>query len=107
MKIQRFGAAATLALAFTGCGSPHERVMDFRLVEGQPMYDVLPQDGIPSIDEPVFVDAATAAEFMRDDEPVLGLVAPDGTAKCYSAWHLDRHEIVNDTLGDQPVAVTW
>jgi hypothetical protein len=32
----------------------------------------------------------------------------DGTvAKAYSLWQLDHHEIVNDTLGDVPIATTW
>lgn len=71
------------------------------------MYDVLPLDGIPAIDAPEFVAAAQAAAFMVDDEPVIGVVGVDGTAKCYSAWHLDVHEIVNDTLDGNPIAVTW
>lgn len=43
---------------------------------------------------------------MRDDEPVIGVVV-DGVARAYSTWFLDHHEIVNDTFGDEPVAVTW
>lgn len=43
---------------------------------------------------------------MRDDEPVLGVT--DGrVAKCYSTWLLERHEIVNDWLGDVPIAAEW
>ena len=57
--------------------------------------------------EPVFVDAATAETFMKDDEPVLGVVGAGGTAKCDSAWHLDAHEIVNDELDGRPIAATW
>jgi hypothetical protein len=43
---------------------------------------------------------------MRDDEPVVGIIA-NGVAKAYSTWHLDHHEIVNDTVAGRPVAVTW
>ncbi len=68
---------------------------------------VLEPDAIPAIDEPQFVSAKEANSFMKDNEPVLGLY--DGkVAKAYSLWHLDQHEIVNDSLpGLGPVAVTW
>ncbi len=69
---------------------------------------VLPEDAIPALTSPVFVSGDEADRFMKDDEPVLGLVDPvTGQAKAYSLWHLDAHEIVNDRLGKQPIAVTW
>ena len=83
------------------------RDMPHRMVEGQPMYDVLPRDGIPAIDEVSFVSAAQAEVFMRADEPVIGLVSESGEARCYSTWHLDSHEIVNDDFDGRPIAVTW
>ncbi len=70
-----------------------------------PVHTLLPPDAIPSIDAPQFVGAAEAT-FMRDEEPVIGIVS-GGVAKAFSTWHLDHHEIVNDTIGDKPVAVTW
>ncbi len=68
---------------------------------------ILEPDAIPAIDHPQFVSAKEAEAFMHANEPVLGLF--DGkVAKAYSLWHLDRHEIVNDSLpGLGPVAVTW
>jgi hypothetical protein len=43
---------------------------------------------------------------MQDDELVIGV--NDGTeAKAYSTWLLDNHEIVNDVIGNTPIAVTW
>ena len=77
------------------------------LIEGQPMYTVLPMDAIPAIDEPVFVSALEADGFMQPNEPVLGVVGADGSARAYSAWHLEGHEIVNDVLDGRPIAVTW
>ncbi len=74
-------------------------------LEGDRVWSFIGPDRIPSIDEPLFVPA-DEADFMRDEELVLGLVH-DGVAKAYSLWHLDRHEIVNDALGDTPVAATW
>jgi hypothetical protein len=50
--------------------------------------------------------SATDAKFMQDDEPVIG-VAGNGVAKAYSIWMLNAHEIVNDTIGSTPIAVTW
>ena len=77
-----------------------------RIKDGILMHAV-PRDAIRAIDDPVFVTAEEADKFMSNNEPVLGLY--DGeVAKAYSLWHLDRHEIVNDSLpGLGPVAVTW
>ena len=74
-------------------------------IDGDRVHTLLRPDAIPAIDEPRFVRASEAT-FMRDDEPVVGVVA-GGVTKAYSTWHLDHHEIVNDTLAGKPVAVTW
>lgn len=74
-------------------------------IEGDKVYSLLQPDRIPAIDEPELV-AAAMADFMADDEWVLGVVA-SGEARAYSLWHLDRHEIVNDWLGGEPIAATW
>ncbi len=79
----------------------------YELVEGEPMYTVVPMDAIPAVDEPVFVSAVEADSFMQPEEPVLGVVGRDGTAKAYSAWQLEGHEIVNDVLDGEPIAATW
>ena len=78
---------------------------DVNLIEGDPIVTLLPPDAIPAVDRPRFVPAS-GAKFMRDNEPVVGVVH-NGVAKAYSIWHLDRHEIVNDEFGRDPVAVTW
>jgi len=83
------------------------REFPYEMVEGEPMFTVVPKDGIPAIDDPVFVSAAAAEAFMQANETVLGVVGKDGTAKCYSAWQLDSHEIVNDELDGTPIAATW
>ena len=85
-------------------GSPRFK---FEWIEGEPMYTVLPEDAIPSIDAPRFVGAEEAQAFLAEDEPVLGVVGRNGTAKAYSAWQLDHHEIVNDVIDGEPIAVTW
>ncbi|MCH9647015.1 MAG: DUF3179 domain-containing protein [Deltaproteobacteria bacterium] len=74
-------------------------------LEGDRVYSFLGPDRIPAIDEPRFVPASQA-DFMVEDEAVVGVIH-QGQARAYSLWHLDRHEIVNDQLGEDPIAVTW
>ena len=78
---------------------------ELKRLDGDRVWSLAKPDAIPAIDDPVFV-SAEQADFMDDDETVLGIIH-DGQAKAYSLWHLDLHEIVNDHLGRDPVAVTW
>jgi len=64
-----------------------------------------PKDGIPSIDNPKFVPVSQA-ENLFPTEPVIGL-SIDGDARAYPLRILTWHEIVNDTVGGTPVAVTY
>lgn len=94
------------ALATTATVASGQNLPEIQSLEGDPVVEVLPPDAIPAIDEPKFVSAKKGNKFMQDDEAVLGVVH-EGEAKAYSLWHLDRHEIVNDTLKETPVGVTW
>jgi len=67
---------------------------------------LLPRDAIPAIDDPSFYAAAEADAEYEHDELVLGVIL-NGESHAYSASHLDRHEIVNDTVGGRKIAVTW
>ena len=64
-----------------------------------------PKDGIPSIDRPEFV-AVSEMDDLDDMEPVMGLEI-NGDARAYPLRVLMWHEIVNDTVGDMPVTVTY
>lgn len=64
----------------------------------------VPKDGIPSIDEPTFQE--TPPTSLGDGDPVFGVVR-NGEAKAYPQYLLTHHEIVNDTVGGDPVAVTY
>jgi hypothetical protein len=64
-----------------------------------------PKDGIPSIDNPKFVPA-DKANFVSDDDLVIGLRL-NGETRAYPLSIMVWHEIVNDKLGDTPVAVTY
>ncbi len=65
-----------------------------------------PRDGIPSIDDPQFVEPDEAAEWLVDNEPVIALEI-NGDARAYPLQIVTWHEIVNDTVGDVPVIVTF
>lgn len=65
-----------------------------------------PRDGIPSIDDPKFVSPEAAAEWLAGNEPVIALEI-NGDARAYPLQILIWHEIVNDTVGDMPVIVTF
>jgi hypothetical protein len=64
-----------------------------------------PKDGIPSIDNPVFVDVSEVTD-LAPTEPVISLEI-DGDARAYPLQILIWHEIANDVVGGQPVAVTY
>jgi Protein of unknown function (DUF3179) len=65
-----------------------------------------PPDGIPAIDRPVFVRPAVADSWLTRNEPVLALEIA-GDARAYPLQILMWHEIVNDTVGGRPVAITF
>jgi Protein of unknown function (DUF3179) len=64
-----------------------------------------PKDGIPAIDTPRFLPVGAVTD-LTPDEPVIGLQI-NGEAKAYPLRILTWHEIVNDTLGGTPIAVTY
>ena len=64
-----------------------------------------PKDGIPAIDEPLFVPVAEV-EGLADTEPVISFFVGDDH-RAYPLQILIWHEIVNDTIGGIPVAVTF
>ncbi|MFQ5342261.1 MAG: DUF3179 domain-containing protein [Anaerolineae bacterium] len=67
---------------------------------------VIPRDAIPAIIDPQFDGVAAARAYMRPDEQIVGLVL-NGDIRAYPINILSRHEIVNDVVGGEPVAITW
>ena len=67
---------------------------------------LLPFDAIPAILEPEFTTAEEADAELEPHNLVLGLSINDDH-RAYSIPALSSHEIVNDTVGGKPVAVTW
>jgi len=65
-----------------------------------------PKDGIPAIDHPRFITPAAAQSWLDPREPVI-VFERGGDARAYPLQILMFHEIVNDTVGGQPVTVTF
>ena len=65
-----------------------------------------PKDGIPALDDPTFVSVAEKSDLMPR-EPVITLEIDGQTPRAYPIRYLTWHEIVNDQVGDIPVAVTF
>jgi len=72
-------------------------------IESQ-IHTVLPQDAIPAIFAPEFVSVAKAE--VHKDAPMIA-VSINGEDHAYSMFMLNRHEIVNDVVGGEPIATTW
>jgi hypothetical protein len=64
-----------------------------------------PRDGIPSLDNPVFVTADDAT-YLKGRDRVLGL-SINGVSRAYPIRVLNYHEIVNDIVGGAGVVVTY
>lgn len=63
------------------------------------------KDGIPSIDDPVFVNISNA-DFLDDSDPGI-VVEINGDARFYSYDVLVWHEIVNDRFNGKRVLITY
>ena len=64
------------------------------------------RDGIPPLDTPRFESVEQADEWLEDVQPVV-FFEHRGEAKAYPLAILTWHEIVNDTVGGDPVAITF
>lgn len=64
-----------------------------------------PRDGIPAIDEPVFITTAET-DFLTPDARVLGVALGD-ESRAYPIGIMNWHEIVNDRVGGKHLAVTY
>jgi hypothetical protein len=118
-KVRHFVVASGLLLGLSSLivsqekktleAGPGQRPFDVTL-HSVPIEDIRgggpPKDGIPSLDRPKFVTAKEAERFLNPGDRVLA-VEQNGVAKAYSIRILNWHEIVNDDVGGQPVAVTW
>ncbi len=102
-------ATLLLALGFSSGASAEQRMNGFDLSSTSvPAREILkggpPRDGIPALTHPRVVPAAESP--WKDDETVIG-VSLNGESRAYPIAILDWHELVNDTVGGQPILVSY
>jgi hypothetical protein len=66
----------------------------------------VPRDGIPPIDNPEFDPVDAARDWLQPQSPVVAFNL-NGIARAYPLAIMTRHEIVNDVVDGEPVAVTF
>lgn len=64
------------------------------------------RDGIAPIDEPSFVSIKKASSWLKDNEPLI-FVKINNESKAYPLQVLIWHEIVNDSLANKKILVTF
>jgi uncharacterized protein DUF3179 len=77
----------------------------FDPIHSDEIQSILPQDAIPALIKPAYRTPSQASDIV-DQEEVIGVVV-NGDARAYPLSTLSAHEIVDDDIGGQPVAVTW
>lgn len=80
--------------------SPEWTIPNVEIFDGGPG-----KDGIPALENPVFVQAQNI-EYIKDDDLVVGIKNGDDI-RAYPHAILDWHEIINDNIGNVSVAVTY
>ena len=64
------------------------------------------KDCIPSIDNPIFETISEAVDWMDDEDIIFG-IEYKGIKRAYPQKVLNYHEIVNDTVASDPIAITF
>ena len=62
-------------------------------------------DGIPDLRRPTFVEA-DEADYMNPDDRVFGLEI-NGDVRAYPLRVVNAHEMVNDSVGGEPISLMW
>jgi len=63
------------------------------------------KDGIPALENPAMIPA-DQADYINDDDLVIGYINGD-EVRAYPHKILDWHEIINDEINNQKVAITY
>lgn len=81
----------------------HHSLVDFdnKVVSGGP-----PPDGIPPIEDPIYISIAEAEDFMNSGDPIFVLESGEGI-KAYPQKILVWHEIVNEFIEGEAVSITY
>ncbi len=107
-QVRSISAALLVTLLVCPSGQPEaqSRNMSVTLIEGDTMYTLMEPGDIPAVFDPELASLQTDAGDFDPDEPLL-VISVGKDVRAYSTWHLDHHEVVNDRIGDTPIAVTW
>lgn len=114
MRRTLMAACLSVAFATSAIASPefwrHEWPdTNFEITSVENWVEILsggpPKDGIPALDDPDFIPVADETR-IDPMEPVITLEI-GGDVRAYPIRYLTWHEIVNDTVGGVPVAVTF
>ncbi len=95
-----FTSTQTFAVTKNGFDLSNSIIDENKILSGGPS-----KDGIPSIDNPKFIDVKDV-RYLKDDDIIIGL-DHNGIQKAYPTRILVWHEIANDTIDDLHVAVTY
>ncbi len=117
MRLAPFLAAATLSLSLNSAAQADPDFWkyewpntDFTTNTVENWVEILsggpPKDGIPAIDDPSFIKVSDESG-INGREPVIAVEIDGQTPRAYPIRYLTWHEIVNDQIGDVPVAVTF
>jgi hypothetical protein len=101
-----FGSWLFTSLLVLGMLAPPWALAEVR-IDPREVVTLVPKDAIPAIrnPEPLLV-SATKVKGVRHADQVLA-IALGGESRAYPIPFLSWHEIVNDTVGGVPIAVTW
>lgn len=86
-------------------GQPYGQNVPEPLVPLTGIVSVLAADGIPAIDAPTCLPVAGVG-FLEDDAPVVAIEV-NGDARAYPLEILTWHELVNDTIGGEPITISY
>ena len=113
--IRTWIAAAALAIGSSAAANPEFWAFewpntDFERTSVKSWVEIIsggpPKDGIPALSDPAFRPAADETRIGAR-EPVITLEIEGVAPRAYPIRYLTWHEIVNDTVGGIPVAVTF
>ncbi|MGZ4213383.1 MAG: DUF3179 domain-containing protein [Actinomycetota bacterium] len=106
---RRARAASLLLLAAFGCsaaGSPAVSAPDLPGFSMRRLIDVAAPGDVPPVTHPAFESIAAAAAWLGPDAPVIA-VRDGSTGRAYPLAILAQHEVVDDSIGAVPLAVTY
>ncbi len=99
-KAEMYGKLHPRFEVFLEPASEYSRIDPTEIVWGG-----VPPDGIPDLANPQFL-APDEADYMLPDDRVFG-VEVNGDVRAYPLRIVNAHEMVNDTVGGEPISLMW